>query len=272
MAIITISRTAFSGGEQIAKDLAQRLNYSCVNRKELIHTASEDFELPETKLVEAMDEPPRLWQQDRDKREAHFNLIRATFLNLCRTRGDLVYHGFSGQELIRGVSHVLRVLVIADEEYRIAQAKKELSVEQDEAIDAIRKNDNKISKWSRHMYGFEWNDPSLYDLVLQIGRIRIQSAVAMILGIIETGDFEPTETSRAAFEDEFLASMVWSAITRNERTNNANVMIMARGGCVTIAGSARSEAMSREIAAVAGSVEGVNQVINEVSIGTIWRS
>ena len=66
--------------------------------------------------------------------------------------------------------------------------------------------------------------------------------------------------------------MVWSAITRNERTNNANVMIMARGGCVTIAGSARSEAMSREIAAVAGSVEGVNQVINEVSIGTIWRS
>ena len=272
MAIVTISRTAFSGGEKIAEEIAARLGCTLFNRKELIHQASEDFEMPETKLVETMDEPPKLWQQDRDKRDAHYNLIRATFLKLCRSNQDLVYHGFSGQELIRGVSHVLRVLVIAGEDFRIEQAARELSIEREQAYEAIHKSDNKISKWSRHMYGFEWNDPALYDLVLQIGRVRIRSAVETILGLIQTGDFEPTDDSRTAFENEFLASMVWSALTRNERTNNSNLMIMARGGRVTIAGSVRSQAMKEDITAIAKSVEGVNEVVNEVSIGTIWRS
>ena len=272
MAIITISRTSFSGGKTIAEEIAKRLGYPLFNRKELIHKASEDFEMPETKLVEAMDEPPKLWQQDRDKRDAHFNLIRATFLKLCRDKGNLVYHGLSGQELVRGVSHVLRVLVIAQEDFRVETATRRLGIEADEVYAMIHKADNKISKWSRHMYGFEWNDPSLYDLVLQIGRIRIQDAVQVIQGLLETGNFDPTAASQSALEDEFLSSVVWSALTRNERTNNSNLMIMARNGRVTITGSVRSEVMKKDITAVAQTVKGVKEVLNQVTIGTIWRS
>jgi cytidylate kinase len=272
MPIITIARTAFSGGEKIAEEIAKRLDYPIFNRKELISKASEDFEMPETKLVETMDEPPKLWQQDRDKRDAHFNLIRATFLKLCRDKGNLVYHGFSGQELIRGVSHVLRMLVTAQEDFRIEEATRELSIEREDAYRTVYKNDNKISKWSRYMYGLEWNDPSLYDLVIQIGRISIQSAVEMILGLIQTRNFESTEASRTNFENEFLASVVWSALTKNKRTSNSHLIIMARGGRVTIAGSVRSAAMAEDITAVAEAVPGVREVVNEVSIGTIWRS
>lgn len=272
MPIVTISRTAFSGGEKIAEALASRLGYPMFNRKELIHKASEDFEMPETKLVETMDEPPKLWQQDRDKRDAHFNLIRATFLKLCRDQGNLVYHGFSGQELIRGVAHVLRVLVIAQEDFRIEAATRELGIAREDAYEAVHKNDNKISKWCRQMYGLEWNDPSLYDMVLQVGRVNIQSAVETILGLIQTGDFEPTDASRTSFENEFLASVVWSALTRNKRTSNSNLIIMARSGRVTIAGSVRSAAVVDDVTAIAQSVPGVEDVVNEVSIGTIWRS
>jgi hypothetical protein len=167
---------------------------------------------------------------------------------------------------------VLRVLVIAQEDFRVETATRELGIESEEVYTAIHKSDNKISKWSRHMYGFEWNDPSLYDLVLQIGRIRIQDAVQIIQGLLETGAFDPTTASQRTFEDEFLASVVWSALTKNERTNNSNLMIMARNGRVTIAGSVRSPAVSKEVTAIARSVDGVKEVVNEVSIGTIWRS
>lgn len=272
MAIITIARTAFSNGEKIACDVAEKLGYPCLDRKELIHKASETFSLPETKLVETLDEPPKLWQQDRDKRDAHFNLIRATFLNLCREKKNLVYHGFSGQELIRGVAHVLRVLIIADEEFRLEQATKELSIAREDAYEVLHKKDNMIKKWSRHMYNFEWNEPSLYDLVLHIGRIRPETAVQSIINIINSGDFAETESSAETFANEFLASMVWSALTQNKRTNDSNVMIMARNGVVTIAGTVRSAAMAKDIDEVALGVKGVSDVINQVSIGTIWRS
>jgi osmotically-inducible protein OsmY len=94
----------------------------------------------------------------------------------------------------------------------------------------------------------------------------------MILGLIQTGDFEPTEGSRNDFENEYLASVVWSAITKNKRTSNSNLIIMARSGRVTIAGSVRTAAVVQDITDLAASVPGVNEVVNEVSIGTIWRS
>ncbi len=67
MAIITISRTLFSGGEQIAEEVAKKLGLPCLRRKELVLGAAEDFHFEEAKLVEAMADPPKLWQRDRDK-------------------------------------------------------------------------------------------------------------------------------------------------------------------------------------------------------------
>ena len=82
MAIITISRTSFSGGKTIAEEIAKRLGYPLFNRKELIHKASEDFEMPETKLVEAMDELPKLWQH---KLEDAFDELAGLTVLLAKT-------------------------------------------------------------------------------------------------------------------------------------------------------------------------------------------
>ncbi len=271
MAIITISTSLFSGGEQIAQEVATKLGYPCISRKELILGAAENFNFPEAKLLEAMSEPPKLWQRDRDKRAAHFNLIRAAFLQRCNKQ-DLVYHGFSGQELIRNVPHVLRILVIADEDYRVKTAMTQLGEDQEQAMVHIMESDKKFSKWTRQMYGFEWKNPSLYDLVFHIGRISVASAVEAILGIMARGDFDPTETSRQAFYDEFLASLTWSALTNNEETCASYLETMARHGRVTITGTARSERILNAITEVAQNVEGVIEVDNQVDIGTIWRS
>lgn len=271
MPIITISRAWYSGGEEIAEAVASRLGYPCLRRKELILGASGDFHFPEAKLIEAMEEPPKLWQQDRDKREAHFNLIRAAFLKRCNEQ-DLVYHGFSGQELIRRVGHVLRVLVIADENFRIEKATAELGVDWELAHEQIVRSDRKFSKWTRLMYGYEWQNPALYDLVIHIGRISIDSAVETILKLIEGGDFDPTESSQSAFADELLASLVWSELTGNEETSSSYLETTARQGAVTITGTARSKRVFEAIPRIAKSIKGVNEVINQVNIGTIWRS
>ena len=95
----------------------------------------------------------------------------------------------------------------------------------------------------------------MYDLVLQIGRIRPETAVKTIINMVESGDFTETSSSEETFDNEFLASMVWSAITKNKRTSEANVMIMSRNGIVTIAGTVRSAAMAKDIDEVALSVD-----------------
>lgn len=272
MTVITISRTLYSGGEQIAEEVAKQLGYPCLRRKELILGAAEYFHFEEAKLIEAMAEPPRLWQQDRDKREAHFNLIRAAFLRRCQEQQGLVYHGFSGQELIRNVPHVLRILVVAEESYRLDTATSSPGTDRDQALTEIKASDKKFSKWTRLMYGFEWNNPTLYDLCFNIDRMSLKSAVDSILGIIASGDFDPTEASVQKFNDELLASTVWSAITQNEETSGAYLEASAKQGRVILSGTARSKKILQAITELAETIDGVEELVNEMNIGTIWRS
>ena len=57
MAIITISRGTFSGGESLAECVAQRLGYHRINGEVLGETARQ-YGIREEKLCEAINEAP----------------------------------------------------------------------------------------------------------------------------------------------------------------------------------------------------------------------
>ena len=54
MSIITVSRGSYSQGSTIATGLAARLGYGCIGREVLIE-ASKEFNIPEIKLVRAIE-------------------------------------------------------------------------------------------------------------------------------------------------------------------------------------------------------------------------
>jgi osmotically-inducible protein OsmY len=84
----------------------------------------------------------------------------------------------------------------------------------------------------------------------------------------ELDDFKPDENSIRTFNDQVLSSMVWAALTKDERTNSANLRIVAKDGVVTISGNAGFEETLKAIESVTKEVEGVKQVINEAGIGS----
>ena len=59
MAIVTISRGSYSRGKEIAEKVAQKLGYECIAREALIE-ASEQFNIPEIKLVRAIHDAPSI--------------------------------------------------------------------------------------------------------------------------------------------------------------------------------------------------------------------
>ena len=83
---------------------------------------------------------------------------------------------------------------------------------------------------------------------------------------------EPTEPSIQKFNDELLASTVWSAITQNEETSGAYVEASAKQGRVLLTGTARSKKILQAITELAETIDGVEELVNEMNIGTIWRS
>ena len=268
MAIIMISRGTYSGGKAVAEALAKQLDYPCVST-EIIGDAAEEFNVPEEKLNAALSEPPKIWRRKPGRRIAHMNFFRAVLLKRV-SGGNLIYHGSAGHLLLKDISHVLRIRVVADIEYRIREAMQEENVDRSGAMDIIKKLDRKAVAWTQDLYGVNLQDPTLYDAVLNLENMSIPSAVALVAHMADLPDFKPTPASREALENLRLGSLVWAALTRNQHTKNLDVRVSAEAGIVTVTGKAMSHKIIDLIPHIAGEVTGVREIRNEVGIGSDW--
>lgn len=269
MPIITISRGTYSGGRTLAECLAARLGYQCVSR-EVILDAAQAYGIPAKKLTEAMERAPSFWRQLTGERIDYLYYVRAA---LCERalEGNLVYHGHAGHLLLAGISHVIRVRVVADMEYRIKAAMRDQKLDRENATAYIKKVDRERIQWTRFLYGVEWTDPSLYDLVLNLTHINVQTACDILSFMAELPDFKPTPESLRAMDDLVLSSRVWSALARDPRTRASDLRVEVNSRVVTVSGTTGSAAVVEAIPIVAGQVEGIKDVRCEVGIGSVYE-
>ena len=127
--------------------------------------------------------------------------------------------------MLSGIAHVLRVRVIAAERYRIRAAMDDFAMSEKEAARYVGNLDTQLRRWTRFLYGVDWQDPSLYDAVFRVDRVGVEGVADAIVRLTEMGPFKPTEDSRRAFADLLLSSLVWSALTGDARTRSANVRV-----------------------------------------------
>ena len=79
MAIITISRGSYSRGKEIAEKVAARLGYSLLSRDILLQ-ASEEFNIPEIRLVRALHDAPSVLERFTHGKERYVSFIQQALL------------------------------------------------------------------------------------------------------------------------------------------------------------------------------------------------
>jgi osmotically-inducible protein OsmY len=269
MAIITISRGTFSGGSALAECLSEKLDYPRLDREEAIAEAEKEYGISVDKLTSAVNNPPSVWQQTIGPRLAYLKCLTAAIMEYAK-EGNLVYHGYAGHLLLSGIPHLLRIRVIAGMDLRIQLAMKRMNFTEIEATAYIKKVDKERSNWTYFLYGLEWQDPILYDWVLNLDHISIENACEVIAYRIKLDDFKTTPESQKAFQDALLSSRVWATFAKNERTRVASVQVTADSGIVTLSGSLGSQKTLETILETAKGVPGVKSIINQMGIGTDW--
>jgi cytidylate kinase len=269
VAIITISRGSFTGGRTVAELLGKRLQQAVVSREEVLARAAREYEISEDELVRALNESPSFWQQVMGKRIAYVNTLAAVLLEQA-SQGDLVYHGYVGHLLFPGITHVLRVRVIADMEYRVRSAMSEAKLTRDVALTRIRQRDSERRRWAQLLYGVDWEDPTQYNVVLNLAQISPASAVETIMRMSELPEFKPTTESQKRFDDLRLSCRVWGAIAKNPKTRSAGVQVTSDGGRITISGDVGSAKVLNLIPQLAEKVSGVTAVQCDAGMGIDW--
>ena len=178
MSVITISRGSFSGGKIIAEKAAVLLDYRCVDRDVIVERAAARG-VSQDELREALDKAPTFLDRFQHNKYLYLTLIQAALTEEVK-EGRTVYHGNAGHLLLRGAGPVMRVRVIAPMEFRIQMAGERLHFTREEALDYIEKVDRARKRWTQYLYGVDWQDPSLYDLVINVESVSVDDAADLV--------------------------------------------------------------------------------------------
>ncbi len=189
MSVITISRGSYSRGRIIAEDVAREMGYECIS-DEVLLDASKTYGVAESKLVKAVHEAPSLLGMTLSTRQKYIAYIQAK-LAIYFLKDNIVYHGPAGHLLIQGVSHILKVRIIANLEDRIHRKMEKEGVIEKEAKKSLLKEDKERIKWGKAIYNIDETDPNLFDLIINIGQIDIPEAVKIITNTVRNKKFQP---------------------------------------------------------------------------------
>jgi cytidylate kinase len=258
MAVITISRGSFSGGKMLAECLADLLKFRCIDRDVIVEKAAA-YGVSQDDLRDALDKPPTFWDRFKHAKYVYLTLIQAALTEeVCQ--GKAIYHGNAGHLLLRGVSHVLRTRIIAPMAFRLAMVQDRLKMSGDEALAHIQKMDQDRRKWTQYLYGVDWGDPALYDIVLNLEYLDIKEACDIIASTAGQDCFKETPASRAAMEDLTLASRVRANLVVTPATANLEVDVVAHNGGISVRGKLSNRDQIKEVESVVRKVPGVTGV------------
>lgn len=172
---ITLSRALGSLGEEIAVLAGEQLGFRIV-RKELINTAARMAGHPEVALA-AIDDLGLLNINPSPQASRAYHAALAQLMQAEAERGACIIIGRAGQAILEDSSHTLHVRVTAPFELRAARVAARLGIAPEAAREQVKSTDHTRSYYLRRYYHRRWEDPDLYDLVLNTARqTAVQSA------------------------------------------------------------------------------------------------
>jgi cytidylate kinase len=214
MSVITISREYGCGGDEVVGRVCEILGYRSFNKYSIsesyrslgfsiqdftdftedehkVQSFFERFFMSLGKAQVIADDPyyTQTLQQMDIGEESSLPLVQKAVIQAYDI-GNFVIVGRGGQVLLRDKPGALHVRLIAPIEDRIQRVKNELKRNQqdyDASIDIrrnaqnlIEKRDNASADYIKRYYDCRWDDPSLYHIVINTGKINAESAAWII--------------------------------------------------------------------------------------------
>ena len=217
MGVVTISRGSYSRGIEIAEKLAQKLGYECISREVLLE-ASKEFNIPEVKLVQAIEDAPSIFDHIKDGKRRYVAFIREAFLEYIQ-KDNIVYHGFAGHFFTKDIPNILKVRIIANLDFRVKVLMEREKISEEKARKLLYKIDAERRKWSMYLYGIDTNATELYDVLLHIDCLQVDGAIDFIYELAKRPCFQTTPESQEKLSELLEAAKIYTNSSIQDNQN-----------------------------------------------------
>ncbi|HEV7666803.1 MAG TPA: cytidylate kinase family protein [Chloroflexota bacterium] len=273
MAVITISRHPGSLGDTVARALAERLTYRLVERGELVQLAERvgGPDVAWDRSPELRERSPSFWERLNEERRRYASVLRRVITSLAE-EDDVVIVGLGSGQLLKGLSNVLRLQIIAPMDVRMERVMERGfddvhgPLTRDKARDLIRQTDRDTGGYMRYLFNIDWMEPQHWDLVLNTGRFSVEEAVNIVVSIVESGALEPSAIDHQRLANLALASRVESTVLGDPTVWVNSLKVQAQEGRLRIEGEVITEEDRDAVEQVVRLIDGVRQVENDLRV------
>ena len=265
MATITIFSGAFCRGDQVAEFLSQTYGLELVLDEAVTLEASKRFQISQDKFHCALSGETSVFNRFTHEKERCLAHVKGVLSGMLAREG-LLFSGFAGHLIPKEITHVLRVGLIAENEFRVQRAMEEKGLREHDAERAIQSEDKKAGSWIEYLSQTDpWN-PELYDIILPMDNKSVEEAALFIWDNAQRDILKSTPESKRAVKDFELAAKVETALGGEGH----NVEVSTREGLVTLTINKNVLLLSRleeELVKIAMDVPAVKDVKTQVGPG-----
>jgi cytidylate kinase len=180
MAVITISREMATGGRELGRLLARRLDYRYVD-KSLLLDISEDLNISERTLVSF--EERRIYEgYDKSivREEEYKKSLESLLLGTAR-EDNVVIIGRAAYFLLKDMKNCFHIRLVAPKDWKKKYALENYKISPDRVQEFIEKEDEKRKWFRRSICGMMYDDSHWFHLTFNMSRISIEKAVEIII-------------------------------------------------------------------------------------------
>ena len=197
MSVITISREYGVDSEELASFLAKKLGWEYIG-KQLVAKIARELHISEgeaeTFLQDAQSRLLRFVDTftctiiqkvvDRERGclddENYFKTVKKLVEDVYEDKNAIIL-GWGGMCILRDKPNVLHVRLIKDVAGKIETVMKRFNIDEKAAKYQIDREEKDSESLIRHYFNVDWNDASLYDLVIDMGKTTVEDAANTII-------------------------------------------------------------------------------------------
>lgn len=267
MHFITFSRRYGAGGGQIAKKVAEKMGYKFYDTDAIEYKAGElGFR---EDIEEIAERPPSFFQRIfSSKPSVDLDRLNSVVYELAK-RGDAVFLGWGSHMLLRAFDCALHVRVIASREKRIRNLiGRGMSAE--DASSLIDRTDHDREAFIKFAFGVDWDDPDLYDLVINMDKLSLDLAVETVVRVARSEEIKACSIdAMRQIETMALKSRLEAAIMEAGLAYGHTISIsieVPEPGVAQLSGFVEDQASLDKAQKVVESVPGVRKLVNHLKV------
>lgn len=180
MAVITISREMATGGRELGRLLARRLDYRYID-KSLFQDIAKDLNVSKGTLV-SFEERRRYEGYDKSAvgEEEYKKSLESLLLETAR-EDNVVIIGRAAYFFLNDMKNCCHIRLVAPMDWKKNYAMENYKISPDRVQEFVKKGDETRKWFRRSICGMRFDDAHWFHLTLNMSRISIERAVELIM-------------------------------------------------------------------------------------------